>query len=146
MEQEKYIFSRTKNEVFFANYFDKCAYVIIALVSFIYIALGYPNSFKSVFYTLVFVIPFLILFATHFKKTAYKLVFDLRKKEVEFHMFRNGGIISNSLENIQKVQNGGYIKFCLKGGEKIVWKKRANEEDLLNFLEKVTKVEKGGLF
>jgi hypothetical protein len=146
MEQDEYVCSRTKNEVYFANNFDKFAYIVIGFASAIYITLGYSNSLKVIFFVLIFVIPCLILFAFHFKKTAYKLVFDLKKGEVEFHMFRNGGVIVNKLESIQKVQISGYMTFYLGNGKKIIWKKRAKEEDLLDLLRKVTKVETGGLF
>ena len=146
MERVKYIFSRTKNEVLFANNFDKFGFAAIALALFLYILIVNSNSLKIVFITLILVTPCLIMFASHFKKTAYKLVFDLKEDKVEFYMFRKGGIVVCELKSIQKVQDGGYITFYLEGGKKIIWKKRANEEDLLKLIKKLTKVETGGLF
>jgi hypothetical protein len=146
MERAKYIFSRTKNEVLFANNFDKFGFVAIALALVIYILFVDSNSLNIIFITLILVTPCLIMFVTHFKKAAYKLVFDLKEGKVEFSMFRKGGVVVRELKSIQKVQDGGYITFYLEGGKKIIWKKRANEEELLNLLNKVTIVETKGLF
>ena len=61
-------------------------------------------------------------------------------------MFRDGGVIRNKFAQIQKVKNGGYIKFYLQEGKTIVWKKRVDEEKLLKLLAEISTVEEGGLF
>lgn len=146
MERGKYIFSRTKGEVVFVNHFDRYAYIIIAIISSAYLLTGYPNSIKGILLILVLVVPFLILFVYHFEKVAYKLVFDLHEGNVEFHMFRNKGVAIKKIDDIKKVYNGGYITFVLQGDEKIIWKKRSSEEELINLLKRITIVQKGGLF
>lgn len=141
--KDKYTFSRTRGEVLFANYFDKYAIVILVAVSIVYAISDYPDSLKGVLFAVIVVIPFLILFASHFSKTAYKLIFDLTNRKVEFYMFRNKGVIVKNISDIEKVYNSGYLTFYLKEGDKILWKKREHEEELLRLLKKITYVESG---
>lgn len=139
--KEKYIFSRTRGEILFANYFDKYAFVILVVVAFIYAILNYPDSLKGAFFAVIVVVPFLILFSLHFKKAAYKLIIDLIDEKVEFYMFKGKGIIKKNIRDIEKVHSGGYLIFYFKGGDKILWKKRDNEEKLINILKKITTVK-----
>ena len=140
MEQANYIFSKTKGEIIFANNFDKYSYAIIAFLSVVYIVVDYPNSINGLIFTWIIVIPFLMLFASHFKKVAYKIAIDLKEKKIDFHMFRNRGVVVTKIEEIQKVQNRGYLTFFIKSGEKIIWKKGTDDDDLLQLLEKIANV------
>jgi len=142
-QKEKYTFSRTRGEILFANYFDKYAFIVLIVVAIIYAISNYPDSLKGTFFTVIVVIPFLMLFSSHFSKSAHKLIIDLINEQVEFHMFRNKGVVIVTINDIEKVHNGGYITFYLKGGNKIIWKKREHENELLNLLEKIATVEFG---
>jgi hypothetical protein len=141
--KEKYTFSRSRGEILFANNFDKCAYVVLIVAAIIYAFSNYPDSLKGAFFYIIVVIPFLMLFSSHFNNAAHKLIIDTVNAKVEFHMYRGKGIISKNNIDIEKVRNGGYITFYFKEGNKILWKKRDDEEVLLNLLEKVTVVESG---
>ena len=138
--KEKYIFSRTRGEILFANYFDKYAFVVLIVVTLIYAISNYPDSLKGAFFTVIVVLPFLILFSAHFSKAAHTLIIDLINEKVEFHMFRGKGVIIKNIRDIEKVHNGGYITFYFKEGNKILWKKRDDEEKLVNLLENITVV------
>lgn len=112
-ETQKYIFSSTKSEVIFVNIFDKFAFAIIIAISSICIVIDFSISIKAIFFILILVVPFIVLFNSHFKK----------------------------IKDIEKVENRGYITFHFNGGDRILWKKRQNEDELISLLKRITVVQ-----
>ena len=141
MRYKKFLFSRTKSEVIFVNFFDKFAFATIIVTSSICIFIDFTISIKTIIFILVLVVPFIVLFNSYFKRIAYKLVFDIKKGTIELYMFRNMGVTIKKIKEIEKVENRGYITFYFKGGDKILWKKRPHEEELINLLKRITVVQ-----
>jgi len=120
MEQLKYTFSRTINEVNFVNNFEIYSLILIVFTSILSFLFYNSVSSIGIFIALLFVILFLFLFASHFKNAAYKIVIDIFNNEINFFMFRSAGHHTYSLSEIDKIENSGYLIFFLKNSKKII--------------------------
>jgi len=121
------LFSKPSAEQTFVNKFDKVSLLILAAMIVICALIGSFDWFKGSIITFLIVFPFILIFIHHFNKFAHKISFDLDTREVNFHMFRNKGVITAKIDDIENVKDKPQTIFSLKDGRTIQWNKESGE-------------------
>ena len=108
-------FSRPRAEFYVANYFDKAgvlATIIIALMQMVF-SPGAVAPIRWLYVLFIWAI-WSFLVSLIFRRMAYRMTFDLDKKEVIFSLFRRERSLTVNFKDIRRIHLNIYIAFVLE--------------------------------
>jgi len=125
--KKEYYFEKSRGEVKVLNNFDKVVMIILILIIGWFYFWGDWHSFKVTIVGLLIVLPFMLIFQTHFMNFAHKISLHLDTWGIRFYLLRNKGIITAKISDIDNVENKSLMIFSLKDGRKVKWDRESGE-------------------